>query len=139
MRRSGITGQRAPVREGCAAPSASAVSGLEGRDGMLEAIRWRRRGSSEEARRPVRHLFLFIGAAPNTDWLAGSGVALDAKGFVLTVTANVAPWKRASAACWPSATCGRIRPSGSGAAIGEGAQVVATLHAFLAEREPAIR
>ncbi len=35
-------------------------------------------------RRPIRHLFLFIGAEPNTDWLSGSGVALDAKGFVLT-------------------------------------------------------
>jgi thioredoxin reductase len=38
----------------------------------------------EEVRREIRHLFLFIGADPNTDWLAGSSVALDAKGFVLT-------------------------------------------------------
>ena len=53
-------------------------------DGMLEAIRWRDAASGEETRRPIRHLFLFIGAEPNTDWLAGSGVALDAKGFVLT-------------------------------------------------------
>ena len=29
-------------------------------------------------RRPIRHLFLFTGAAPNANWLAGSGVALDA-------------------------------------------------------------
>ena len=34
--------------------------------------------------RPIRHLFLFIGAEPNTDWLRGSGIALDSKGFVLT-------------------------------------------------------
>ena len=34
--------------------------------------------------RPVRHLFSFIGAEPNTDWLAGSGLKLDARGFVLT-------------------------------------------------------
>jgi thioredoxin reductase (NADPH) len=60
------------------------ITGLEGSDGMLEAVRWRRRESADEVRRPVRHLFLFIGADPNTDWLAGSGVALDAKGFVLT-------------------------------------------------------
>ena len=51
---------------------------------MLEAIRWRRRGVGRRGRRPIRHLFLFIGAEPNTDWLCGSGVALDAKGFVLT-------------------------------------------------------
>src|SRR6266851_3926606 len=62
----------------------TAVTGLEGSEGMLEAIRWRRRASGEEARRPIQHLFLFIGAQPNTDWLAGSGVALDRKGFVLT-------------------------------------------------------
>src|SRR5207253_4904683 len=62
------------------------VTGLEGRDGMLEAVRWRGRTSGEEVRRPIRHLFLFIGADPNTDWLAGSGVTLDSKGFVLTGT-----------------------------------------------------
>ena len=59
------------------------VIGLEGHDGVLEAIRWRQ-ASGEEVRRPIQHLFLFIGADPNTDWLSGSGVALDTKGFVLT-------------------------------------------------------
>jgi len=59
------------------------VIGLEGHDGVLEAIRWRQ-ASGEEVRRPIQHLFLFIGADPNTDWLSGSGIALDAKGFVLT-------------------------------------------------------
>ena len=44
-----------------------AVSGLEGEDGMLEAVRWRHGTSEEEVRRPIRHLFLFIGAEPNTD------------------------------------------------------------------------
>ena len=62
----------------------TSVTGLHGRDGMLEAIRWRRGASAEEVQRPIQHLFLFIGAEPNTDWLAGSGVALDPKGFVLT-------------------------------------------------------
>ena len=49
------------------------VTGIEGRDGMLEAVRWRGRTSGEEVRRPIRHLFLFIGADPNTDWMSGSG------------------------------------------------------------------
>jgi thioredoxin reductase (NADPH) len=109
---------------------------------MLEAIRWRRRGSSEEARRPVRHLFLFIGAAPNTDWLAGSGVALDAKGFVLT-GANCDGERRPLETSRRGVfAIGDVRSNSTkrvGAAIGEGAQVMATLHAFLAEREPAIR
>ena len=32
----------------------------------------------------IGHLFLFIGADPETDWLKGCGVTLDDHGFVLT-------------------------------------------------------
>jgi thioredoxin reductase (NADPH) len=60
------------------------VSALEGADGMLSAVHWHRAATGETVRRPIRHLFLFIGADPNTGWLSGSGVALDPKGFVLT-------------------------------------------------------
>src|SRR5258708_7786616 len=60
------------------------ITELEGSEGRLSAISWRCRKSGDIVRRPIRHLFLFIGAEPNTDWLAGSGVALDSKGFVLT-------------------------------------------------------
>jgi thioredoxin reductase (NADPH) len=110
------------------------ITAVEGSGDTLEAIRWRHR-SGRETRRQMRHLFLFIGADPNTDWLVGSGVALDPKGFVLT-------GKEAGGASGPLAASvhgvfaiGDVR-SGSikrvAAAVGEGAQVVATLHAFLA-------
>jgi thioredoxin reductase (NADPH) len=56
------------------------ITGLEGDGDTLEAVRWRRSGAPQEVQRPIRHLFLFIGAEPNADWLAGAGVALDAKG-----------------------------------------------------------
>src|SRR5438270_2154674 len=59
----------------------SEITALEGRDGNLESVRWRNRTSGEEMVHPIRHLFLFIGADPNTDWLAECGVALDKKGF----------------------------------------------------------
>jgi thioredoxin reductase (NADPH) len=49
-----------------------------------------------ELRHPIQHLFLFIGAEPNTDWLSGSGVALDRKGFVLTGTELAMPSRAAS-------------------------------------------
>src|SRR6516165_133888 len=58
------------------------VSGLEGQDGILEAIRCRSHRSGEEKKFAIRHLFLFIGADPNTEWLSRSGVMLDDKGFV---------------------------------------------------------
>jgi thioredoxin reductase (NADPH) len=44
---------------------------VAGRDGVPEAIRWRRGASGEEVQRPIRHLFLFIGAEPKTHWLSG--------------------------------------------------------------------
>ena len=121
----------------------TSVTGLEGHDGALEAIRWRRGASGEEVRRAIQHLFLFIGAEPNTDWLLGSGVALDAKGFVLTggnTTDKRRPLETSREGVF---AIGDVR-SGSikrvAAAVGEGAQVVATLHAYLAtaERNPAI-
>ncbi|HEX9946938.1 MAG TPA: NAD(P)/FAD-dependent oxidoreductase, partial [Allosphingosinicella sp.] len=112
------------------------VSGLEGRDGALGSICWRARGSGAETRRACRHLFLFIGAQPNTDWLAGSGLKLDPSGFILTGS-------EARAGCLPLETSrpgvfavGDVR-AGSvkrvAAAVGDGAQVVAALHAYLAQ------
>ncbi len=110
------------------------ITGLEGGGGMLDAIRWRGQ-SGEETRRPVRHLFLFIGADPNTDWLSGSGVALDPKGFVLTGKEADGASRQLETSVPGVFAIGDVR-SGSvkrvAAAVGEGAQVVATIHAFLA-------
>jgi thioredoxin reductase (NADPH) len=102
---------------------------------MLEAIRWRRGASGEEVRRTIRHLFLFIGAEPNTAWLSGSNVALDAKGFVLTGEDAASDRRPMETSRRGVFAIGDVR-SGSvkrvAAAVGEGAQVVATLHALLA-------
>ena len=58
---------------------------LKGAEGILSAVHCRHTlTGGRKIRRPARHLFLFIGADPNTGWLEGSGVALDPKGFVLT-------------------------------------------------------
>ena len=113
------------------------VTGLEGRDGVLEAIRWRQK-SAEEVRAPIQHLFLFIGADPNTDWLSGSGIALDAKGFVLTggdcnESRNLLETSRRGIFAVGDVRSGSIKRVA--AAVGEGAQVVATLHATLAAME----
>jgi thioredoxin reductase (NADPH) len=111
------------------------VTGLEGHDGVLQAIRWRKRGSEEEVRRSVRHLFLFIGADPNTVWLTDSGIKLDSKGFVLTGTENGVSRHPLETNRRGIYAIGDVR-SGSvkrvAAAVGEGAQVVAALHAALA-------
>jgi thioredoxin reductase (NADPH) len=115
------------------------VCGLEGKAGVLEAIRCRQRSSGEEVLRPIRHLFLFIGADPNTAWLDGSGVDLDPKGFVLTGVDTGVDRKPLETSRRGVFAIGDVR-SGSvkrvAAAVGEGAQVVATLHGVLAKVKP---
>jgi thioredoxin reductase (NADPH) len=110
------------------------VSGLAGSGGMLETLRWR--GPSGEAVRQIRHLFLFIGADPNSDWLAGA-LKLDAKGFVLTGVEAGAARQLLETSRHGVFAIGDVR-AGSvkrvAAAVGEGAQVVAMLHAYLAGR-----
>lgn len=111
------------------------VIGLEGHDNALERVRWRNRRSGEEADCPIQHLFLFIGADPNTGWLKGCEVDLDPKGFVVTGANGEGmrhPLETSRAGVF---AIGDVR-SGSvkrvAAAVGEGAQVVAALHAHLA-------
>ena len=106
------------------------VSGLEDRDGILEAVRWRLGPTGQEVRRPIRHLFLFVGAQPNTDWLVNSGIILDTKGFILTGDDrhSLETTRRGIFAI------GDVRAKSVkrvAAAVGEGAQVVAALHSFL--------
>jgi thioredoxin reductase (NADPH) len=113
----------------------TSLLGLEGEGGMLEAVRLRG-PSGEETRRPVHHLFLFIGADPNTDWLKGSGVALDGKGFVLTGSETGGASRPLETSVRGVFAIGDVRCGSTkrvAAAVGEGAQAVTTLHAFLAE------
>jgi thioredoxin reductase (NADPH) len=116
------------------------VSGLEGSNGSLEAVRWRVGATGQqtgpEVRRDIRHLFLFIGAEPNTDWLAGSGVVLDAKRFVLTGTDAGGQHHPLETSRRGVFAIGDVRAASIkrvAAAVGEGAQVVAALHSYLAE------
>jgi thioredoxin reductase (NADPH) len=110
------------------------ISALEGQDGILEAIHWRI-ASGENVRRQIRHLFLFVGADPETDWLSKSGVALDPKGFVLTGDDANNGRRLFETSVGGVFAIGDVR-AGSikrvAAGVGEGAQVVAALHAYLA-------
>jgi thioredoxin reductase (NADPH) len=113
------------------------ISALEGRDGVLNGVRWQD-PTGREVRRPINHLFLFIGANPNTDWLAGSGIALDAKGFVLTGPEAGAERHALETTRRGVFAIGDVRAKSVkrvAAAVGEGAQVVAALHSYLASAE----
>ena len=58
------------------------IVALEG-NAHLERIRCRDNGTGEIATHDIPHVFLMMGAEPNTGWLAGC-LALDAKGFIKT-------------------------------------------------------
>jgi thioredoxin reductase (NADPH) len=104
----------------------------------LEAIRWSRQGQIEE--KPIRHVFLFLGAQPSTKWL-GDCVALDKDGFVLTGADTGSAWTQER----PPHDLETSRPgifsagdvrSGSvkrvAAAVGEGAAAIQAIHQYLA-------
>jgi thioredoxin reductase (NADPH) len=107
------------------------INALEGGNGFLEAVRWRQ--GLSEVQRPIRHLFLFIGADPNSAWLTDAGVALDSKGFVLTggeQGRQALETSRAGIFAIGDIRSGSVKRVATG--VGDGAQVVASLHQYLA-------
>lgn len=71
-----------------AAPNIELVTGTEvtALDGdperHLESVTWTHRPTESIRTLPIRNLFLFVGADPETSWLQGCGLALDRAGFV---------------------------------------------------------
>jgi thioredoxin reductase (NADPH) len=110
------------------------VVALQGENGGLQNISWRDRPTATTVCRPLQHLFLFIGADPKTAWLGQCDVHVDAKGFVRAdpfAAEGRLPFQTNRAGIF---AIGDIR-SGSvkrvAAAVGEGAQIVPTLHQYL--------
>lgn len=117
------------------------VTELTGENGQLQSVAWRDRRSGAITRREIQHLFLLIGAEPNASWLSKCAVEVDAKGFVRAdaFAANGRlPFQTNLAGVF---AIGDIR-AGSikrvAAAVGEGAQVVATLHRYLGQVAQAV-
>jgi thioredoxin reductase (NADPH) len=114
---------------------------LEGADGALEAVVWRDRNSAAERRLPVRHLFSFIGAEPNTDWLAPSGLKLDERGFLITgddAGEGRLPHETSRRGVFAVGDVRACSVKRVAAAVGDGAQVVAAIHAYLADAGSAV-
>jgi len=100
-------------------------------DSGVESVTWRHRDSGLEETRPASHVFLFLGADPATQWLRDCGVVVDDKGFVRTGSSSL-PLETSIPGVF---AVGDVR-AGSvkrvGGAIGEGANVVAQIHASFA-------
>ena len=118
------------------------VVALEGDDvaGLTAAV-FRERATGATHTCPLRHLFLFIGADPNTSWL-NRCVALDNKGFVVTGTTSTAEASDRRRSVLPLETnrpgvfaIGDVRAGSTkrvASAVGEGAAVVAQIHSVMA-------
>jgi thioredoxin reductase (NADPH) len=114
-------------RYGVAVRDRSEVAGLHGTEGRLEAVTL-----SDGAKLPFSFLFLFLGAAPCTDWL-GDVLARDADGFILTGTDAGAPGLLETSVPGVYAA-GDVRAGSTkrcAIAVGEGAAVVRFVHEHL--------
>jgi thioredoxin reductase (NADPH) len=124
------------------------IVAFEGCAEGVSGVRWRHRKNGSEETKPIRRVFLFVGADPNTPWLVNCGVKVNDKGFICTGS-DLAPdeFVQSRHAAddrrpFPLETTvsgvfaiGDVRASSTkrvAAAVGEGAAVVAQVHAWLA-------
>ena len=118
--------------------SAEAIA-AEG-DGHLSALRIR--DGDGERDEPVDAAFVFIGAAPRTDWLEGV-VARDERGFILAgADAKAAGWSLKRDPYLLETTVPGVFVAGDvrarsikrvASAVGEGSMAVSLIHEYLAE------
>ncbi|MGF6857018.1 FAD-dependent oxidoreductase [Paraburkholderia sp. CI3] len=118
-----------------------ALSALEGDEAGLVKIHIRKENEQTDEAIATRHLFLFIGADPKTDWLNSSGVELDNRGFVVTGFALSEHGSPEASARYPLETSvpgmfavGDVRSESAkrvAAAVGDGAAVVSQIHGYL--------
>jgi thioredoxin reductase (NADPH) len=111
----------------------------------LDAVRWRHHPTGKETSRPIRNVFVFIGADPATEWLASCGVDVDKSGFIKTGADTTKPAGAANVEkplahetnlprvfAVGDVRYGSVKRVGAG--IGEGAAVVPQLHSRLAAK-----
>jgi thioredoxin reductase (NADPH) len=126
----------------------SEIVAIEGCEEGVSAVHWRHRKNGSMQTKSTRRIFLFVGADPNTGWLENCGVIVNDKGFVCSGI-DLPPINLARAADVESTyrplpletsmpgvfAIGDVRANSTkrvAAAVGEGAAVVAQVHAWLA-------
>jgi len=111
----------------------SEIVKLEG-EAALESVSWINRKTGETIARPIRSVFVMIGAEPNTGWLYGT-VKLDNKGFVLTGATDgfeTSPYATSAPGIF---AVGDVRSNSVkrvASAVGEGSVVISDVHRYLA-------
>jgi len=119
------------------------VAEVRGSAGGLDGVAIRERSTGNIRQLPARFLFSFIGAEPNTDWLRPSGIKLDERGFVLTgddLGTDRLPLETSRRGVFAVGDVRATSVKRVAASVGDGAQVVAAIHKYLAaaQLEPAL-
>lgn len=112
----------------------SEIVGLEGDKG-LEWVTWAHRRTGETTRKPIGHVFVMIGAEPNSGWLYGT-VKLDKKGFILTGGAesfNGTPYATSMPGMFAVGDVRSASVKRVASAVGEGSVVISDVHRYLAD------
>src|SRR5438445_2860573 len=108
----------------------TAVTGLSGTpNGDLESVLVSCQETGDSWQVDAQHMFLFIGADPNTQWL-DRRIALDNKGFVLTGQPSQLPLETSSRGVF---AIGHVREGSIkrvAAVVGAGAHAVAPIHSY---------
>jgi thioredoxin reductase (NADPH) len=112
------------------------IVGMDGTD-RLSTVTFRDNVSRRSETMNISHVFVMIGASPNTAWLRGT-LAMDEKGFVIT------GGSASSSAFFGTnlegvyavgdVRCGSVKRVAS--AVGEGSVVVSDIHRYLAASNP---
>jgi thioredoxin reductase (NADPH) len=104
------------------------VTALAGHE-SLQNVQWRS-ANGRSWTKPIRNIFVMIGAVPNTEWLKGC-VDLDSNGYI--VTNPMSPFETSQPGVF---AVGDVRAGSSkrvAAAVGEGSVVIQNLLHYLAQ------
>ncbi len=105
----------------------SEVTSISGQK-TIERVAW---NSTE---RPIRSLFVMIGAIPNTEWLSGC-TALDGKGFVLTGRTKAGnPYETTQPGVFAVGDVRAESVKRVASAVGEGSVVIQWVHQYLVDQ-----
>lgn len=107
---------------------------LEGAS-ALESVTWVHRKTGELTVKPIRNVFVMIGAEPNSGWLFGV-VRLDKKGFILTGGTDGFENTPYATSVPGMFAVGDVRSSSVkrvASAVGEGSVVISDVHRYLAD------
>jgi thioredoxin reductase (NADPH) len=101
----------------------------------LDSVSWVTKHLGIAEKRPIRSLFVMIGAEPNTGWLSGT-LLLDEKGFIVTGTCEAFELSSYATTVPGIFAIGDVRSQSVkrvASAVGEGSVVISDVHRYLAE------